>query len=304
MNIPVLKIEGETLPEVWEKSILEVREKGCDIKTEYDKEEDPPSKDASVILVIHDPLKEPRIHKGGFPGGYDDLEVYKHEVINGVRDHWVNPKEGKWEYTYSQRLTNYSALPDQNKGEKLHWDTTVRVNQMEKMYQKVLECGYTRRAQAVTWDANIDMDVYDPPCLQRFWLRLLGDTLNWNTHFRSNDLFKAAFMNMWAFIEWFRLFAERLSGDLGRDIKVGRYCHMVDSYHLYGSYEKDIEDFLQTLKDRSWEERVISSLDENVQYSFEYGRERLLKEKKKEFKNGIITKERYEELVYLMNNNN
>lgn len=303
MNIPVLKIEGETFPEVWEKAVVEIWENGCEIKTEYDKSEDPPSKDASVVLVVNDPLKEPRIHKGALCGGYDDLEKYKHEVINGVRDHWVNPQEGKWEYTYSQRLTNYSALPEQNKGEKLHWDG-IRVNQMEKMYQKVKECGYTRRAQAVTWDANIDNDVYDPCCLQRFWVRLIDDTLNWNTHFRSNDLFKAAFMNIWVFIEWFRLFTERLSNDLDREIKAGRYVHMVDSMHLYGSYEKEIQLFLETLETRTWEERTVSSLDENIQFAFEYGRETLLKEKKKELDNGIIDKEKYDKLVYLIKNNN
>lgn len=303
MSLPVLKIEGETLPEVWEKSIIEVWKSGSETKTEYDKEGDPPTKEATVIMVVNNPLQEPRIHKGALCGGYDDLEKYKHEVINGVRDHWVNPSEGKWLYTYSMRLTDYSSLPEQNKGEKLHWDSD-RIDQIEKMYQKILACGYTRRAQAVTWDANIDMDVYDPPCLQRFWIKLIDDALVWNTHFRSNDAFKAAFMNIWAFVEWFRMFTERLSNDLGREIKMGRYCHIVDSYHIYGSYAEEVNNFLETLKSRTWEERTVSSLDENVQYAFAYGREVLVKEKQKELNSGIITQEKYDKLVYAIENNN
>jgi hypothetical protein len=39
-------------------------------------------------------------------------------------------------------------------------------------------------------------------------------------------------------------------------------------------------------------------------YNLEYGRERLLSEKKKEFEKGIINQERYNELIYLIENNN
>ena len=37
-----------------------------------------------------------------------------------------------------------------------------------------------------------------------------------------------------------------------------------------------------------------------VQYSFEYGRETMLKEKKRELDEGVITEERYNELVALI----
>ena len=52
-NIPVLLVEGRTLPEVWERSVIEVWEKGIAIKTEYDKAGDPPSKDCTMVMVIH-----------------------------------------------------------------------------------------------------------------------------------------------------------------------------------------------------------------------------------------------------------
>ena len=57
-QIPVLQVEGTSLAEAWEKSIIAVYEKGCDIKTEYDKKEDPPSKDSSMTIVVHDPLAD------------------------------------------------------------------------------------------------------------------------------------------------------------------------------------------------------------------------------------------------------
>ena len=60
-QIPVLHVEGENLAEAWEQSLIKLNEHGCDIKTEYDKPEDPPSKDCSMIIVVKDPLAEPMI---------------------------------------------------------------------------------------------------------------------------------------------------------------------------------------------------------------------------------------------------
>ena len=51
-DIPVLKVEGRSLPEAWEKSLIEVWEKGIAIRTQYDRPSDPPSRDATMIMVI------------------------------------------------------------------------------------------------------------------------------------------------------------------------------------------------------------------------------------------------------------
>ena len=55
-GIPVLHVEGDCIARAWELSLIELHEKGCDLKTEYDKPEDPPSKDATMIITITDPL--------------------------------------------------------------------------------------------------------------------------------------------------------------------------------------------------------------------------------------------------------
>src|SRR3989338_7213590 len=106
MQIPVLLIEGNTLPEAWEKAVIATWGKGLAIKTEYDKPADPPSKDCTMVMAVHHPMSEPRIHRA-FPGGLEDLEIYRQEVVEGVHDHWINPEEGKWTYTYHQRMSDY-----------------------------------------------------------------------------------------------------------------------------------------------------------------------------------------------------
>ena len=50
-NIPVLFVSGTTLPEGWEKSVLAVWEKGGSYPTEYDKEGEAPSLDATMTLT-------------------------------------------------------------------------------------------------------------------------------------------------------------------------------------------------------------------------------------------------------------
>src|SRR5690242_20114996 len=105
-NIPTLSVTARCLPEAWEKAVLAVWKHGIDIKTEYDKPDDPPSKDATVMITVENPFNEPRIHKN-FPGGPEELEAYRQEVCDGIHDHWIDPLAGKWTYTYHERLFAY-----------------------------------------------------------------------------------------------------------------------------------------------------------------------------------------------------
>ncbi|MBP1610554.1 MAG: thymidylate synthase, partial [Acidobacteria bacterium] len=106
-GIPVLHVEGDCIARAWEESLIVLSRDGCSIRTQYDKPEDPPSKDATMTIVVQDPLKEPMIHKD-FPGGPEDLQEYVMEVLDGIKDHLVrdckDPEDTRWEYTYHQRL--------------------------------------------------------------------------------------------------------------------------------------------------------------------------------------------------------
>ena len=110
-GIPVLHAEGDCVARAWENALIELHKNGCRIKTEYDKPEDPPSIDATMLITIHDPMKEPVIHKD-FPGGPEDLQEYTMEVCEGIKDHLVrradDPEDTRWEYTYHQRLFGYT----------------------------------------------------------------------------------------------------------------------------------------------------------------------------------------------------
>jgi len=265
-NIPVITIRGRTIPEVWEKAVIAAWAEGIDMKTEFDREGDPPSKDCTMIMEIEEPMSEPRIHRA-FPGGLGDLEIYRQEVINGVHDHWIKPEEGKWHYTYHQRLFDYPGCDG-------------KIDQIDFIVRKLSEVLYSRRAQAITWNVNIDPPAYDPPCLQRVWCRIVNadePALNMNTHWRSRDGYKAAFMNIFAITDLQRVIAERISENIGREVTVGRYVDISDSFHIYGSYYDEFRGFLQTIEARSFVQRTWNS--EFAETMFEEARERLAREK-------------------------
>jgi thymidylate synthase len=230
-------VKARTLPEAWEQAVRACWEKGARFRTQYDKPDDPESRDVACLIHVAEPFAEPRIHKA-FPGGLEDLEVYRAEVLYGVHDHWIAPEEGKWEYTYHERLRAYK-VPGREP-----------IDQIAEVVRMLKETPYTRRAQAVTWQAWNDLGIRDPACLQRMWFRVeegregRADRLNLAIHIRSNDAFKAAFMNMYAFTE--------LQREVAREVGVepGEYVHVADSFHIYGSYFAEFEGFLRLLEKR------------------------------------------------------
>jgi thymidylate synthase len=253
-GIPILNVEANCIARAWELSLIELHKNGCNVQTEYDKPTDPPSKDATMIIAVTEPLSEPMIHMD-FPGGPVELEEYVMEVLEGIKDHLVrdrnDPKDTRWEYTYHQRLFAYDA------------PGLKPMDQIETVCRKLAKTPHTRRAQAVTWKVWEDNDCYDPACLQSIWCRILEEeadqpVLSMNVRFRSNDAYKAAFMNMFALVQLQKKIAARVSELSGREVAVGRYCHIADSYHIYGSYFREFEGrFLGALQKRSFEQRTM-----------------------------------------------
>lgn len=265
-EIPSVMVVGRTLPEVWENAVLATMEYGCRVPTQYDSEFDPESKAVSMAMMLAEPFAEPRIHKC-FPDGITGLYVYTQEVIAGIHDQRI--KEGGWSYSYHDRLTNWPGVD----GWKLLGNEAAdlsgpHVNQIDLLVRQLSEVPFTRRAQAITWNPLNDATHHEPPCLQRIWCQIIkGENdellLEMNTHWRSRDAFKAAFMNMFAVTELQKLIAEKISSVSGRKVLPGRYFDISDNFHIYGSYLRrgEMEGFLQSLDKRSFDQRTLRSDD-------------------------------------------
>jgi len=240
-----IHVVEETLPRAWENAILECWKNGCNFPTEYDNKKDrndPPSKDVCALIHVTDPMKEPRIHRA-FPGGLDDLEKYRLEVVHGVRNHYMDDLDNPdcWTYTYNRRLFEYD-VPGK-----------ATVNQIDACISKLKECSFTRRAIAITYQPWNDVGTDDPPCLQNLFFRVENGKLNMSIFIRSNCAYDAAFMNMWAFVELQKYVADRVGVD------VGEYVHFATSFHIYGSNFDRFKGFLKTVEKRTFEERTYTT---------------------------------------------
>jgi thymidylate synthase len=266
--IPVLSVVGRTLAEMWENSVIELWENGCRIRTEYDAKDavgnyvHPASVDCTMMMSCPTPDAEPALHRC-FPGGLGDLEEYRLEVTEGLKDHWLrepDPTGTKWKYTYHDRLRNY-PVHDKLDGAAVYGP----FDQLKDMAEKLAKSPHSRRVQGVTWIVGEDAFISDPPCLQSVWARVLPDEndvwhLNLNVRFRSRDAYEAAFMNVWGFAGKQGLqgqLARMISEIAGREVRCGHYCDVSDSYHIYGSVQDKFKrEFLIGLErpeaDRRW----------------------------------------------------
>jgi len=284
-NIPVICITKNTLAEGYEAALVALYNQGTRFKTQYDKPGDPLSIDATLNLTILDPETDPMIHQA-FPGGIDELKEYTME-LKGFKDHWVknmnDPKDTRWEYTYHGRLAQYGSWKelDQDGASQIIGFT---INQVEGVINKLVEQPFTRQAQMITWMPNVDLVVYDPPCLQSLWYRILEDEdgslwLNSNIRFRSNDAWGANFMNMFGFVQFNReVIANEVGRQLDKEIHMGRLNWQADSYHIYG---RDIEKAKTMLFDRidtmSFEERTMEFNNDFIREMYDDAEPRILK---------------------------
>ncbi len=289
-NIPVLIVEGKTLAEAYEKALISLYKNGIKYKTQYDKPDDPLSLDATMNITILEPLTDPMIHKA-FPGGIEDLKEYVMEV-EGAKNHWVkninDPEDTRWEYTYHGRLSSYGTWRELKDKQSIIAGS-FNINQIENVIKKLVEQPYTRQAQMITWMPNLDIDCYDPPCLQSVWYRIVEDEdgtrwLNCNIRFRSNDAWGASFMNLFGFTQFNKeIIALEIEKQTGNKIQLGRLNWHADSYHIYG---KDLEEadqrFFSRLEKTKFEDRVYNFNDPMIKSIYDEA-ESTIKEKIKNY---------------------
>ena len=265
---PAIAVYADTLPAAWELAMLSCWDYGARVGTHYDPTEDTPkSKEGTITIKVSNPFNEPRIHKN-FPGGPSELEIYRQEVVNGIHDHWIDPKAGKWTYTYHERMTNYNPSKDL-KADDRGFLLPNGVDQIEAIIDDLDRDITSKGAQATTWMPTADPGLEsNRPCLQRLWFRSLqidkadeskGYLLNLNTHWRSRDLAKAWFMNAYAITDWQRDIAHKLEHRIKKPVKVGSYLDISDSLHIYGAYFNSTKDEFEKMRNPDISNRVWSS---------------------------------------------
>jgi len=284
-NIPVISITEKTLAEAYEAAILAVYERGTRFKTQYDKPEDPQSMDCTMNITIEEPETDPMIHMA-FPGGIEELKEYVME-LKGIKDHWTKnmniENDKRWEYTYHGRLQNYGAWKELIDGKSIEAGP-FKVDQIQSVIEKLSNQPFTRQAQMITWMPSIDLDCYDPPCLQSLWYRILEDEegvywLNCNVRFRSNDAWGANFMNMFGFIQFNKeVIAAGVAEKTGKTVSLGRLNWHADSFHIYGKDLKVAKERLfDRIQDMNFEERTMNFNDDYFREIYDSAEEQIIR---------------------------
>lgn len=129
----VIFIEKEDIASTWIEAIRRVINEGDDIKTEYDEDDDPLSKDSTVLIKVKNPFSNPIRNRRGskkkilkirstFGNSFEvygclaDIFLigsiqsgYIEEVMEGINDHYISTSSKSFPYSYHDRIYNYSA---------------------------------------------------------------------------------------------------------------------------------------------------------------------------------------------------
>ncbi|HEY9207038.1 MAG TPA: thymidylate synthase [Candidatus Methanoperedens sp.] len=203
---PTNLIQAAGLADAWAQAVNFVMKYGMEIKTEYG----PMSKDICSVIEIRDPYAEPMLHPQ-FP----TKELHVKEYLKQWERDYDWKKQG-FEYNYMDRLINYPSRGSD-------------VDQL-KAIRELLPQGVSRRRQAITWIPERDLFVKeDQPCLQRLWVRALGDgNAEMHCMWRSRDLYAAWNSNMVGLLTMIK--REVLEPNGLKLVKVVDFCN---SLHIY-----------------------------------------------------------------------
>ena len=153
----VIFISKKDVRDAWLSAVGQILYHGDDIKTEYDKVEDPPSKDATVLIEITEPFSNPIMRKdkvlrikSKFENSYEvygcmaDTYLigsiqsgYIEEIMDGTNDHLLHDSGVSFPYSYHDRIFNYApySLEDSI---HINYDLKPINNEFVKSHEKLL----------------------------------------------------------------------------------------------------------------------------------------------------------------------
>lgn len=156
----VIFISKKTVRDAWLSAVAQVLYNGDDIRTEYDKKQDPLSKDATVLIEIENPMSEPitrkdKVMKINSKYG-NSFEVYGcmadtyligsiqsgyiEEIMEGANDHYLWESDTSFPYSYHDRIFNYTpySLEDSI---HVNYDLEFVDNNFVKKHKKLIKAG-------------------------------------------------------------------------------------------------------------------------------------------------------------------
>ncbi|MBY8985592.1 MAG: hypothetical protein KGD65_11010 [Candidatus Lokiarchaeota archaeon] len=175
----VFYISKSNVRDAWLSAIGQVLYNGDNIKTEYDKEGDPPSKDATVLIEITDPLSNPIMRKGKvlkikskFGNSYEIFGCmadtyligsiqsgYIEEIMNGTNDHLLYDSGVSFPYSYHDRIFNYAPFSLEDSIHK-NYDLEFVDNEFVKNHKKLARVEKVKSTpESNIWKLNNEIEL-------------------------------------------------------------------------------------------------------------------------------------------------
>jgi thymidylate synthase (methanogen type) len=154
----VFFISKNNVRDAWLTAVGQVLYNGDDIKTEYDKPKDPPSKDATVLIEVIEPFSNPIKRKekvmkitSKYGNSYEvygciaDTYLigsiqsgYIEEILDGVNDNLLIESDVSFPYSYHDRIFNYSPFSLED---SIHKSYNLKFvdNKIVRRHQKLLK---------------------------------------------------------------------------------------------------------------------------------------------------------------------
>ncbi|TFG16450.1 MAG: hypothetical protein EU531_06460 [Promethearchaeota archaeon] len=153
----VIYVSSNNVRDAWLSALVQVLYNGDDIKTEYDKDGEPASKDASVLIEIINPFSDPIMRKDKimkFKTKYgNSFEVYGcmadtyligsiqsgyiEEILEGINDHYIWDSGASFPYSYHDRIFNYVPFSLEDTIH-VNYDLEIVDNDFVKKHQKLI----------------------------------------------------------------------------------------------------------------------------------------------------------------------
>jgi len=169
----VFFISKNNIRDAWLSAVGQVLYNGDDIKTEYDKPEDHPSKskDATVLIEVKEPLSSPIMRndkilkiKSKYGNSYkiygcmaDTYLIgsiqsgYIEEILDGVNDHFIHDSGVSFPYSYHDRVFNYTPFALEDTIHK-YYDVKFVDGEIVKKHQKLIQAEKLRTTEdTVIW---------------------------------------------------------------------------------------------------------------------------------------------------------
>ncbi|HOX38085.1 MAG TPA: hypothetical protein PL033_08860 [Candidatus Brocadiia bacterium] len=238
---PIIVVEGDTIPEVWERSIIELSARGEPYQGKDKDNLGKAGRVAQMVMRINKPNKEPRVHKC-FPAEPREVLEYAEDLIMGL-------DQRGWDYTYHGQIFDKHG------------------NQMLRAVAILSQKPTTNKAHIVVGNPLI-VDVekgLHGPCLQTITLHLRerdGLQLDFDTTWRVRNSINAAFMNLFALSELQNHACKLMSDAIGKPVSAGPMTDYTVHYNYNSSDVPWVQSLLNQVKrtDRFWSTEELKEI--------------------------------------------